>query len=83
MSMAAGIHHVAPKCGNSEEFEKVTGFYEDLLGPALLHRWGEGPGACAMLGAGRGIAENFASGRSVCRDRSKGSLWLRKDGDLT
>lgn len=30
--MIKGIHHVALKCCGNEEFEKVVGFYRDVLG---------------------------------------------------
>ena len=59
-----GIHHVALKCANPEEFENAVRFYNELLGLDLIRRWGEGADAGAMLGAGGDIVELFASGRA-------------------
>ena len=60
----SGIHHVALKCTDPEEFEKAVCFYTELLGLDLIRRWGEGDDAGAMLGAGGDIVELFASGRA-------------------
>ena len=60
----SGIHHVALKCTDPEEFEKTVRFYHELLGLDLIRRWGEGEDAGAMLGAGGDIVELFASGRA-------------------
>ncbi len=63
MSMIKGIHHVALRCSGPGEFEKVLGFYRDLLGLETVRTWGQGEKAGAMLGAGGDIVEIFASGR--------------------
>ncbi len=65
MSMISGIHHVALKCANYEEFEKTVGFYRDILGLELIRSWGQGEKAGAMLGAGNDIVELFASGKEA------------------
>lgn len=59
-----GIHHVAIKCSDPEEFAKAVSFYKDILGLDLIRTWGEGEEAGAMLGAGSDIVELFASGRA-------------------
>ena len=60
-----GIHHVALKCGGTEEYVKVTDFYRDLLGLETIRTWGEGAGAGCMLGAGSDIVEIFAAGKEA------------------
>ncbi len=56
--MIKGIHHVALKCCGNEEFEKVVGFYRDVLGLEVLRSWSEG----TMLTTGAGIIEIFNDG---------------------
>ena len=68
-SLVQGIHHVALKCGDSAEFEKVISFYRDLLGLKVLRSWGQGAKAGIMLSAsgedGGDIIEIFASGKEA------------------
>ena len=63
MNAFKGIHHVALKCRDAEEYGKVVGFYQDLLGLSMIRCWGEGNDAGCMLGAGSDIVEIFAAGK--------------------
>ena len=63
MNAFTGIHHVALKCSGYEEYQKVLGFYRDLLGLSMIRSWGEGDDAGCMLGAGSDIVELFAKGK--------------------
>ena len=63
MKAFSGIHHVALKCGGTDEYEKVIGFYRDLLGLETVRAWGIGESAGCMLGAGSDIVEIFAAGK--------------------
>lgn len=56
--MIKGIHHVALKCCENEEFEKVVDFYRDVLGLEVLRSWNEG----IMLTIGAAIIEIFNNG---------------------
>lgn len=59
-SMIRGLHHVALKCRDAAEFEKVIAFYHETLGFPAARRW---PGG-AMLDTGSGMMEIFAEGGS-------------------
>lgn len=55
----AGFHHIALR---ARDFERSLAFYTDVLGFALAHQWGEGPGRIALLDIGDGnYVELFAS----------------------
>lgn len=60
--MIKGIHHIAIKCENSEQFEKVVAFYSNILRMPILRKWGEGDGTGIMIDTGAGVMEIFASG---------------------
>ena len=49
---------MALKCCGNEEFEKVVGFYRDVLGLEVLRSWNEG----IMLTTGAAIIEIFNNG---------------------
>ena len=57
-----GIHHIALKCRDYDQFEKTVKFYRDTLGIELVRSWGKGDSAGIMLDTGCGIIEIFASG---------------------
>ena len=50
MALTKGIHHVAIKTENSEEYEKTVSFYRDLLGMPVYKDWKTG----VMLDIGGG-----------------------------
>lgn len=60
-----GTHHVALRCKNPEEFEKVINFYHNVLGLDILRRWGEGEKSAIMLDTGDSIIEIFAVGKGA------------------
>lgn len=63
--MIKGIHHIAIKCADMAQFEKVIGFYKDILGMPVVRTWGEGDGVGMMLDTGAGVMEIFASGGDI------------------
>ncbi len=63
MKTFSGIHHIALKCGDTEEYVKVIGFYRDTLGLGTVRSWGTGDDAGCMLSAGSDIVEIFATGK--------------------
>lgn len=60
-----GTHHVALKCNNPEEFEKVVDFYHNVLGLEIVRRWGEGEKAAIMFSTGDSLLEIFAVGKAA------------------
>ena len=42
MSLISGIHHVAFKCRNEEEYKETIHFYKDILGLAVARSWETG-----------------------------------------
>lgn len=58
MSLISGIHHVAMKCCNDAEYEKVVLFYRDVLGLSVARTWENG----IMFDTGAGIMEVFRNG---------------------
>ncbi len=63
MSLIKGTHHVALKCGSTEEFNKVIDFYTKVLDLTVIRSWGEGEEAGIMLSTGNSILEIFAAGK--------------------
>lgn len=59
-----GIHHVALKCMEQEEFDRTISFYKNVLGLEVLRTWGEGKGAGVMFSTGSGVIEIFANGEA-------------------
>ena len=57
----SGIHHVALKCQNQEEFNKTINFYHDILGMEIIRTWGDGKESGIMLSAGNALVEIFAN----------------------
>lgn len=60
MGLITGIHHIALKCVNEEEFNKVISFYKDVLGLDILRQWPTG----IMFNAGAGVIEVFNNGET-------------------
>jgi len=60
--MIKGIHHIAIKCADTTQFDKVVAFYNEILGMPILRKWGEGDAAGIMIDTGTGVMEIFASG---------------------
>lgn len=58
-----GFHHVALKCGSTEQYEETIRFYNKVLDMELVRTWGEGIQAGAMLNTGSGMMELFAGGQ--------------------
>ncbi len=42
MPLTKGIHHIALKAGEREEYEKAVSFYRDVLGMSVYRDWGNG-----------------------------------------
>ena len=60
MALIKGIHHVAFKCSDAEEYRKVAEFYRDILGLSVARSWDGG----IMFDTGDGIIEVFDDGES-------------------
>ena len=58
MSLISGIHHVAFKCRNEEEYKEAIHFYKDVLGLSVARSWETG----IMLDTGAGLIEIFNNG---------------------
>lgn len=58
MSLISGIHHVAFKCRNEEEYKETIHFYKDVLGLTVVRSWETG----TMLDTGEGLIEIFNNG---------------------
>ena len=58
MALIKGIHHVALKCSDVEEYRKVAEFYRDILGLSVARSWDGG----IMFDTGDGIIEVFDDG---------------------
>lgn len=58
MSLVRGIHHVAFKCRNEEEYKEAIHFYKDVLGLSVARSWETG----IMLDTGAGLIEIFNNG---------------------
>ena len=59
--LISGIHHVAMKCADMEEFEKAKDFYGRVLGLEQLREWPAG----VMFDSGSGYIEIFNSGKAA------------------
>ena len=58
-----GIQHVAIKCGNVDNFNKVTDFYTNVLELDTVRTWTNGDGSLgAMLDTGNGLLEICSDG---------------------
>ena len=62
MNKITGVHHICLKAAGREQWEKVIGFYTQVLGCPLVRSWGEGAGSGAMLDLGNCLLEIFADG---------------------
>ena len=60
MALIKGIHHVALKCCNREEYDRVVEFYRDILGLSVARSWNGG----IMFDTGAGIIEVFDDGEA-------------------
>lgn len=60
--MVKGIHHVALRCSNVENFKETLDFYENVIGMKEKYKWGEGSSSAAMLELNGDVLEIFAEG---------------------
>ena len=60
MALIKGIHHVALKCCNMEEYEKTIHFYREVLGLKVERTWSAG----TMFNTGSGLLEIFNNAQS-------------------
>ncbi len=66
-----GVHHIALKAKGLAAYDKLLGFYHDILGLPLVRTWGEGESLGAMLDTGAGLLELFAN---AAYERGEGAL---------
>ena len=59
-----GVHHIALKACGMAAWERLWGFYHDILGLAVVRRWGEGTHLGAMLDTGNALLEIFSDGEN-------------------
>ena len=57
-----GVHHIAIKACNVEDYEKTIHFYHEILGMPVVRTWGSGSDLGAMLDTGAGMMEIFSNG---------------------
>jgi len=57
-----GVHHIAIKACNVEDYEKTICFYHEILGMPVVRTWGSGKNLGAMLDTGAGMMEIFSDG---------------------
>lgn len=62
--MIKGLHHVALRCSNLDNYNETLDFYENIIGMKVKYSWGEGLYAATMMELNGGIIEIFASGRA-------------------
>ena len=59
--MITGVHHIAMKCGTTEEVERVKDFYINTLGMSIRREWPDG----IMIDTGNCLLEIFTNGDGV------------------
>ena len=67
MGLINGIHHISMKTSSAEQYNKVVGFYQDILGLPVLRKWEGG----IMFETGAGLIEIFTNGEG---DLPKGTI---------
>lgn len=67
MGLINGIHHISLKTSSAEQYNKVVGFYQDILGLPVLRKWEGG----IMFETGAGLIEIFTNGEG---DLPKGTI---------
>lgn len=60
MGLIQGIHHVAMKCCNETEYQKVIDFYKNVLELPVAREWETG----IMFSAGDALLEIFNNGQT-------------------
>lgn len=55
-----GIHHIALRCRDIEQYREAIHFYHDILGMEIVRTWADGTNA--MLDTGSGLMEIFSTG---------------------
>ena len=60
--MEAGIHHISLKADGVQQSRAILDFYQNVLSCPLIHQWGEGEQAGAMLNLGNVLLEVMATG---------------------
>ena len=68
--MIQGIHHVALRCRDEENYKETLRFYRDLIGMKVKCSWGEGLYAATMLELNGDAMEIFAGGAASDRTGS-------------
>ncbi len=66
-----GVHHIALKAKGLAAYDKLLGFYHDILGMPLVRTWGEGESLGAMVDTGAGLLELFSD---AVDERGEGAL---------
>ncbi len=47
--MIKGLHHVALRCSNLDNYNETLDFYENIIGMKVKYSWGEGLYAATMM----------------------------------
>lgn len=58
-----GIHHVSIKAQGQKEYERVTGFYRDVLGMTVTYEWKTGDRLGMMIDTGNAAMEISSTGK--------------------
>ncbi len=64
VDMVKGIHHVALRCLNLDNYNQTLDFYVNVIGMNVKHSWGSGDFAATMLELNGGIIEIFSTGKA-------------------
>ncbi|MBR0442812.1 MAG: VOC family protein [Clostridia bacterium] len=56
-----GVHHIAIKAKGFEKFERLLGFYHEILGMPIVRQWGTPEAPVVMVDTGAGKLELFAN----------------------
>lgn len=67
MGLINGLHHISMKTSSADQYNKVVGFYQDILGLLVLREWEGG----IMFDTGAGLIEIFKNGEG---DLPKGTI---------
>ncbi|MCR5606441.1 MAG: VOC family protein [Treponema sp.] len=63
--MIKGLHHIALRCINEDNYKETLSFYENIIGMKVKYSWGKGIYAATMLELNGSIIEIFASGKAA------------------
>ncbi len=62
--MIKGIHHVALRCIDMDNYRETLDFYENVIGMKVRYSWGDGDFAATMLELNGDVIEIFSTGRA-------------------